>query len=51
MMEEGVEVFVEVGPKQVLTGLVKKIIPGDRGTEIYNVQDMESFNRFLESQG
>jgi [acyl-carrier-protein] S-malonyltransferase len=50
MMEDRVEVFAEVGPKKVLTGLLKKIIPGDRETEIYNVEDMKSIDQFLESQ-
>lgn len=48
MIEEGVETFVEVGPKKVLTGLVKKIIPRDRDLKTYNVQDLKSLNDFLE---
>ena len=48
MMEDGVDVFVEVGPKKVLTGLLNKIIPRDSESKIYNVEDMKSLNTFLE---
>jgi [acyl-carrier-protein] S-malonyltransferase len=36
MVAEGVEVFVELGPKNVLTGMMRKIIP--KGTAISYVQ-------------
>jgi len=49
MLEEGVDIFVEVGPKNVLTGLLKKIIPGDRDSKVYNVQDVESLKGFLKA--
>lgn len=39
MATDGFETFVEMGPGRVLSGLVKKIIPGAR---ICNVEDMES---------
>lgn len=47
LMEEKVEVFVEVGPGKVLTGLLKKILPRDYPCKIYNVNDMKSLERFL----
>ncbi len=31
MVDEGVELIVELGPKTVLTGMMKKILPKDRG--------------------
>lgn len=48
MMEEGVNTFVEVGPKKVLTGLLRKIIPREREAKLYNVEDMESLRHFLD---
>jgi [acyl-carrier-protein] S-malonyltransferase len=49
MLEDGVDIFVEVGPKNVLTGLLKKIIPQDRDYKVYNVQDLESLTGFLKA--
>jgi [acyl-carrier-protein] S-malonyltransferase len=37
MADEGVETFVEVGPGSVLTGLIKRIVPGSR---LVNVSDL-----------
>ena len=51
MLTDGVDVFVEVGPKQVLTGLVKKILPRDTEAKLYNVEDLESLKRFLGAMG
>jgi len=47
LMAEKVEVFVEVGPGKVLTGLLKKILPGDYPCGIYNVSDRESLEAFI----
>ncbi|MEZ4527043.1 MAG: ACP S-malonyltransferase [Desulfobacterales bacterium] len=49
MMAEQVEIFVEVGPGKVLTGLVKKIIPKDYVCEVHNVYDLPSLEAFLKS--
>lgn len=44
MMDEGVDTFVEIGPGQVLTGLIKRIRPeAQRG----NVQDLATAREFL----
>jgi [acyl-carrier-protein] S-malonyltransferase len=47
MLSSGVDTFVEVGPKRVLTGLVKKILPRDTEAKIYNVEDRQSLENFL----
>jgi len=47
MIDQGVDTFVEVGPKKVLSGLVSKILPEGGGQKIYNVEDMKSLESFL----
>lgn len=47
LIEENVEVFVEVGPGRVLTGLIRKILPKDYPAEIYSVNNMKSLEQFL----
>ena len=51
MVADGVDVFVEVGPKQVLTGLLKKVLPRDTEAKLYNVEDMQSLESFLGAMG
>jgi [acyl-carrier-protein] S-malonyltransferase len=51
MTDEGVKVFVEVGPKKVLAGLLKKILPPDTGAKVFNVEDMKSLENFLGAMG
>ncbi len=43
----GVNTFVEVGPKNVLKGLVRKCIPKDRPFTFHNVEDPASLEKFL----
>lgn len=49
MLSGGVDTFVEVGPKKVLTGLVKKILPRDTEAKICNIEDIQSLENFLEA--
>jgi [acyl-carrier-protein] S-malonyltransferase len=48
MLRDGVDTFVEVGPKKVLSGLLRKIIPGDRDSGVYHIEDLKSLNSLLE---
>jgi [acyl-carrier-protein] S-malonyltransferase len=43
----GVDTWVEVGPKNVLKGLVRKIIPKDQPFAFHNVEDPASLAKFL----
>ncbi len=47
MIEREVEVFVEIGPGKVLTGLLKKILPADSDCRVYTVGDLKSLEVFL----
>ncbi len=44
----GIDTWVEVGPKNVLKGLVRKILPQEPGESFFNVENRESLSRFLE---
>lgn len=50
MAQAGTEVFVEIGPGKVLTGLLKKILPDGHGARIYNVNDLKTIDKFLSSE-
>lgn len=41
MLQDGVNAFVEVGPKRVLSSLLKKIIPNDNDIKVLNVGKLE----------
>lgn len=45
LLELGVDTFVEIGPGNVLTGLVRKV---DRSVKTYNVSDKESVMKFVD---
>ena len=44
LIDEGVDTFIEIGPKKTLCSFVKKI---DRKLNIYNVEDISSLNKLL----
>jgi [acyl-carrier-protein] S-malonyltransferase len=43
----GIDTWVEVGPKNVLTGLVRKILPQEPKESFHNVENRESLEKFL----
>lgn len=47
MVDMGAEVFVEIGPGRVLTGLLKKILPKGHNARVYNVYDLKTLETFL----
>lgn len=49
MQEEKVEVLAEVGPKKVLTGLLRKILPDTYEHEVHNVDGMKGLESFLKA--
>jgi [acyl-carrier-protein] S-malonyltransferase len=50
MARQDIEVYVEIGPGKVLSGLLKKIVPPERGARVYNVSDMNSLEKFLQQE-
>ncbi len=49
MLDQGVTAFVEVGPKRVLSGLIKKIAPSAKELAILNVQDLKSLEKVVDT--
>jgi len=47
MLDQGIDTFIEVGPKTVLSGLCKKIIPSGDHLSVHNVQDTKTLDQFL----
>ena len=47
LMNAQVQVYVEIGPGKVLTGLMKKILPKDNKAEIFNVSDLKTLDAFI----
>ena len=48
LVDKGVTHFIEVGPKKVLSGLMKKIAPKSSGCKTYQVDSPESLVRCLD---
>ena len=46
MVHMGIDTIVEVGPKKVLSGLIKRI---DKGVKTLNIEDMASFEKTVKS--
>lgn len=44
MVEQGVDIFIEIGPGKVLSGMIKKIC---KTAKVYNVSDVESLENVL----
>lgn len=47
MVQDGVDIFVEIGPKKTLTGFLKKIAPEATGYNVETVADMEKLLEVL----
>lgn len=47
MLNQGVTDFVEVGPKRVLSGLIRKIASSAKDLTVLNVQDLKSLEKTL----
>ena len=47
LREEKVEIFVEVGPGRVLSGMLKKILPKTYPSKTYNVNNMKTLEALL----
>jgi [acyl-carrier-protein] S-malonyltransferase len=47
LVDEGVEVFAEIGPGNVLAGILKKNMPENYQYKSYNINSLKSFEAFL----
>lgn len=53
MINDGIDMFVEIGPGKALSGFVKNITKEmpDKDIKVYNIENMETLNKFIEEQG
>ena len=47
MVADQIDVYVEIGPGRVLTGLLRKILPKDAGADTFNVYDLKTLDKFI----
>jgi [acyl-carrier-protein] S-malonyltransferase len=47
---QGVSRFIEIGPKKVLLGLVRKCLPKEYSYQSFNVEDLKSLEVFLNAE-
>jgi len=50
MIENKTEIYVEIGPGRVLTGLLKKILPAGSTARVYNVYDVKTLETFVQAE-
>ena len=48
MLQDGVNNFVEVGPKRVLIGLLKRSVPREKDVKFYSAQNAQGVTEFIE---
>lgn len=51
LKQAGIDAWVEVGPKNVLRGLVRKILPQEPAAAFHNVENREGLERFVTALG
>ena len=49
MAAEGVNTFIEIGPKKTLSGFLKKIVPQLESYHVETVEDMEKLLEILKT--
>jgi [acyl-carrier-protein] S-malonyltransferase len=51
ILSQGITAFAEIGPKRVLTGLLKKIAPSETPLKVFNLEDQTSLKAFMDQFG
>ncbi|MGB5420990.1 MAG: ACP S-malonyltransferase, partial [Desulfobacterales bacterium] len=47
LAEDEIDIFVEIGPGKVLTGLLRKNLPKDYPATVFNVNDLNTFENLI----